>query len=219
MSDFRHQFLTFVFAFRDMEKHVHQHEARVVHLRKILFRYRSYTPLPFLAVMLFFANPTWGGIIPGAALLLVGEFWRFWGVAYAGSETRTTDGVGASKLVTSGAFAHVRNPLYVGNVCIYIGVGIMSQALTPWLPLAALVYFVFQYTLIIREEEDFLRRTFGAEYEEFCRNVPRLLIRIVPYASPHPVAPNWRAAWKSETRTLQGLGVVLILLFLVGWLR
>jgi protein-S-isoprenylcysteine O-methyltransferase Ste14 len=188
-------------------------------LRKTLFRYRSYTPLPFIAAMMVFAHPTPLSMLIGAIVALSGEMLRFWGVAYAGSETRVTGSVGASKLVTSGPFSRVRNPLYVGNILLYVGFGIMSMALFPWLPIAALCYFVFQYVLIVREEEEFLRETFGVEYEEYCRHVGRFFIRLTPYKSSHPLRPDWRAGWRSEVRTLQAIAVVTVLLCVLWWFR
>ncbi len=59
-------------------------------------------------------------MLSGFLVLSSGEFLRAWGVFYVGAETRVTHRVGASKLVTSGAFGHVRNPLYVGNILIYV---------------------------------------------------------------------------------------------------
>ena len=108
--------------------------------RKLLFKYRSYTPIPFLLVMLVFARPTGSSMIVGFLLALLGESIRFWGVSYAGSETRTTGAVGGTQLVTSGPYSHVRNPLYLGNILLYVGIGIMSNALMPYLPLVALAH-------------------------------------------------------------------------------
>ncbi|MBR9976353.1 MAG: isoprenylcysteine carboxylmethyltransferase family protein [Bacteroidetes bacterium] len=167
--------------------------------------------------MLVFAQPTLTSLITGFLIAAMGEFLRAAGVFYVGSETRVTGSVGASRLVTSGPFAFTRNPLYVGNILIYTGVGVMSMALFPWLQLGALLWFVFQYTLIVREEEDFLREKFGKEYEAYCVRVPRFLFRLTPYASWHPVHIDWKAGWHSEARTLQAFGIVILILVII-WL-
>ncbi len=187
-----------------------------VHLQKLLFRFRSYTPLPFLLVMVIFARPSAASMAAGFALALCGELLRAWGVAFAGSETRTTSGVGASKLVTAGPFALVRNPLYIGNILLYTGIGVMSWALFPWLQLAALGWFIFQYTLIVREEEAFLCEAFGEEYRRYCARVHRFLPRFRPAAEGPSPAPDWRAGWRSEYRTLQAFLIVLLLL-VIRW--
>lgn len=186
---------------------------------QFLFRNRSYTPLPFLVVMIVFAEPTLWSIIAGFVVAALGEFIRAWGVFYVGSETRVTGEVGASRLVTSGPFAHVRNPLYVGNILLYVGVGIMSLALFPWLQVAALLWFMFQYTLIVREEERFLREKFGAEYEAYCASVPRFLMRPTPWRGSDPITINWSAGWRSEARTLQAFAVATAIVVLIWLLR
>jgi hypothetical protein len=136
-----------------------------------------------------------------------------------GSETRVTGEVGASRLVTSGPFSHVRNPLYLGNILLYVGIGVMSMALFPWLQLVALLWFVFQYTLIVREEERFLREKFGAEYDAYCAAVPRFLFNPVRYSSKSPVTIDWKAGWNSEARSLQAFAVATIILVVIWLLK
>ncbi|MBN1447364.1 MAG: isoprenylcysteine carboxylmethyltransferase family protein [Bacteroidetes bacterium] len=169
--------------------------------------------------MLIFAQPTLTSLIVGFFLAASGEFLRAWGVFYVGSETRVTGSVGASKLVTSGPFAFVRNPLYVGNILIYLGIGVMSMALFPWLQLGALLWFFFQYTMIVKEEEQFLREKFGQEYEDYCSRVPRFLFRLTPYRSWHPVDIDWKAGWNSEMRTLQAFTAATLLLIIIWIVR
>ena len=169
--------------------------------------------------MIVFAHPTPASLIAGFAMTALGELFRSWGVMYVGSETRVRQQVGASRLITSGPFAHVRNPLYVGNIVIYLGIGAMSFALFPWLQLAALVYFIIQYRLIVREEERFLKEQFGAQYEEYARSVPRFLVRLTPYRSPNPHTIEWSAGWSSEMRTLQAVGAVTLIIIAIYILR
>jgi protein-S-isoprenylcysteine O-methyltransferase Ste14 len=155
----------------------------------------------------------------GFIVLCSGEFLRAWGVFYVGSETRVTSEVGASRLVTSGAFGHVRNPLYVGNILIYLGVGVMSNALTPWLQIAAILYFIFQYTFIVKEEERFLQSEFGEEYKQYCGAVPRFFFRLKSYRGSVLHHIDWKAGWGSETRSLQAIIVVLAVLVAIWTFR
>ena len=192
----------------------------VKRLRENLFQYRGYTPLPFLAVMLVFARPTAVTMIAGGCLAAVGELTRFWGVAYAGALTRVTSGVGAPEVIVAGPFAHVRNPLYVGNVLTYVGIGIMANALAPWLVIAAAVSFAVQYSLIVSLEEEFLDSHFGEPYRLFRRHVPRFIPRLVPYrteAQAHQYA-HWPEAVRSERRTFQALLLVTVILVVI-WFR
>ncbi|HEY6953169.1 MAG TPA: isoprenylcysteine carboxylmethyltransferase family protein [Bacteroidota bacterium] len=188
--------------------------------RQKLFQYRGYTPIPFLIAMLFFARPVGWTMLAGGILAGCGEFLRFWGVAYAGSLTRVTGGVGAPEVIVAGPFAHVRNPLYLGNILLYTGVGVMSNALFPWLVLIALAYFVFQYSEIVALEEEFLLTTFGATYDKFRNEVPRFLPRLSSFRHEAQATqrPDWTGALRSEKRTLQAIVLVLAVL-IAFWVR
>ena len=190
-------------------------------LREKLFTLRSYTPIPFLLVMIIFAQPTVVSMMIGVVLVAFGESMRFWGVAYAGSLTRVTGNVGAPEVIVAGPFAYVRNPLYVGNMLTYIGVGVMSNALFPWLVSAAAVYFAFQYFQIVLAEEEFLVNEFGAGYVEYKKNVPRFIPRVIPYAHSSQVhqQARWHEAVRSERRTFQALGLVLLVLLVLWYMR
>jgi len=182
-------------------------------IRTWMFRYRSYTPLPFLVVMVIFARPTITSLAAGFAMVVLGELIRFWGVSIVGAETRTTGRVGGTYLITTGPFAHVRNPLYLGNMIMYTGVGVMSMALFPWLLLAAVVWFYVQYSLIISREEEYLAVQFGAAYDEYRKHVPRFVPRPMPYrtSAPAPKRMNIAEGLASERRTLQAMALVTLL--------
>ena len=190
-------------------------------LRNVFFTYRSFTPIPFLVVMILWAHPTSGGLLGGFFLALCGEAIRFWGVSIAGSETRTTGTVGGSRLIMAGPFAYVRNPLYFGNIVMYCGIGIMANALLPWLLIIAFVYFAFQYRMIVSKEEEYLTQTFGEEYTEYKRNVPRFIPRLVPWVSEHQQgqSADFHRGLQSERRTLQAFTIITLLLILIGLVR
>jgi protein-S-isoprenylcysteine O-methyltransferase Ste14 len=190
-------------------------------IRAVIFKYRSFTPLPFLVLMVCFARPTLSSLLLGFCLLVGGEALRFWGVSIAGSETRTTGRVGGTYLITNGPFAYVRNPLYLGNMIIYAAIGIMSLALFPWLLLVAVLWFYVQYTLIVTREEEYLASTFGAEYAAYCGAVRRFVPRITPYRSlraPEKTV-SFREGLASERRTLQAVILVSVALVVLYLLR
>lgn len=182
-----------------------------------IFKYRSYTPIPFLILMIIFQKATVTSLIVGFIIVLIGEFFRLWGVSYAGSETRTTGGVGGTYLVVSGAFAHLRNPLYFGNMLIYTGIGVMSMALYPYLLIIALLFFFWQYQTIIKEEEAYLTKKFGKYYEEYAAAVPRWIPTFSKYKNSGIEQPpfNLKAGLKSERRTLQAITVTILLLIIL----
>lgn len=184
-------------------------------LSHFFFKYRSYTPVPLIIVMLVFARPTWLSIGAGLAVTLCGEYIRFWGVAYAGKATRRTKKAGANRLVTDGPFAYVRNPLYVGNFLLSLGVVIMSNAWMPWMVPAYVALFFLQYSFIVRHEETFLRGKFP-EFAEYEAKVPRWIPRLTPYIVKDavPSEPVWRKARRSERNTFQAIAIIVVLILL-----
>ncbi len=187
-------------------------------IRDFFFRYRSYTPVPLVLVMLIFARPTPLSFAVGIPMAAAGEFIRLWGVSIAGVETRVTGGVGASTLITSGPFSYVRNPLYVGNILIYLGLGVASMALFPWLQGAALAFFAFQYRSIVSLEEDFLSEKFGDGYREYRVAVPRFIPDGRRFSGKPAVQPvlSWGRGFRSERRTLQAIIILTAALILIG---
>lgn len=188
---------------------------------KKIFTYRSYTPIPFLVVMLIYQEATLESLIIGFVVSLIGEAFRLWGVSVAGSETRTTGAVGGTFLVVTGAFAYVRNPLYLGNILLYLGIGIMSMALFPYLQIVALAFFYFQYRIIIAQEEEYLVQTFGSQYDDYKKNVPRLIPRFTAYKNPGVEQPeyNIKKGLISETRSLQAFVLVTVILVVLFFLE
>ena len=84
-------------------------------------------------------------------------------------------------LVVVGFYRYVRNPMYVGFFSGWIGLWIVfGRASLVAIVVAALV--IAGVALFVRlYEEPHLRRVFGSEYEEYCRNVPRWVPRLRPW--------------------------------------
>lgn len=191
-----------------------------MNLGQFFFKYRSYTPLPLIIPMLLFARPTVTTLIIGGIFVLIGEIFRFWGVSYAGSETRTTDKVGGTYLVTQGPFAFVRNPLYLGNILMYFGISIMSNSLFPFLQIFAIAYFPFQYYHIILEEENYLREKFKDKYGDYFKNVNRFLPKFTAYDENRQsnLKLNLKAAYESEKRTFQSVFISVVFIVVIFFL-
>lgn len=82
----------------------------------------------------------------------------------------------ADKLVVQGFFGVCRNPLYLGNILIYLGVLLMHG--TPVVLLLGGSFFLFVYFTIVRSEEFFLRNKFGTDFENYCKQVPRWIPKL-----------------------------------------
>lgn len=187
-------------------------------IREKVFNYRSYTPIPLAIAVIILANPSIASFIGGLLVVILGESIRIWGVSYAGSATRTTSGAGGEVLVTNGAFAHVRNPLYLGNFILSLGVCIMAWAWMPWMLFLYIALFVFQYGLIVSLEEEYLRNEFGQVYEDFFLNVPRFIPQIKPYKNRSKLQPDIKKAFRSEKSTLTNITAFTIIILLRWWI-
>jgi len=184
-------------------------------IRNFFFKYRSYTPIPIGIMIVYFARPENAYFLIGIASLFVGEFIRIWAVSYAGGETRTRS-VGAPALCSSGPYAFVRNPLYVGNMFMYVGIVMIAGAANVLLMAATTVaFFLIQYSLIISLEEETLENIFGLEYDEYKKNVPAIFPRFSRWNSPDNREPaGIMKTLKTEKRTLQNVAFILLLITL-----
>jgi protein-S-isoprenylcysteine O-methyltransferase Ste14 len=88
------------------------------------------------------------------------------------------------RLVVVGFYRYVRNPMYVGFFTGWIGLWIVFGR-TNWSIVAGAAAVVLGVNLFVRlYEEPHLRKVFGADYEEYCRNVRRWLPRIHAWERP-----------------------------------
>jgi len=81
-------------------------------------------------------------------------------------------------LVITGLYRYVRNPMYVAVASLIVGQGLIFGNARV-LEYGALVWLSFHIFVVVYEEPT-LRASFGAEYESFCRSVPRWIPRLTP---------------------------------------
>jgi protein-S-isoprenylcysteine O-methyltransferase Ste14 len=74
-------------------------------------------------------------------------------------------------LVTTGAFSFTRNPIYLGNTLLMIGVGLIT-GIVWFLPLSIIAAFATQ-KLAIEREERHLEARFGKRYRDYAKRVRR----------------------------------------------
>ncbi len=184
-------------------------------IRNFFFKYRSYTPIPLALMIIYFSMPMLPYLWYGLACLAIGESIRFWAVSYAGGITRTTN-VGAPALCSSGPFALVRNPLYIGNLFIFTGIVLAAGAPNIWAMLVVTwIFFIVQYALIVDLEEKTLIGLFGDNYETYKQNVPRLIPRFSTWKNDDKRKPiNFLKTLKTEKRTLQNIVLIIVLILI-----
>jgi len=150
---------------------------RFISYGQTLFKYRGYQHLPLLLVLLVerdcFFRVTENLWYDALCILVAfsGLLVRVLTVAFVHESTsgRNTLRQKAVELNTTGAYSVVRNPLYVGNYLILLGISMLTQDYR--IVLINSLIFLVNYVLIISAEEAFLLDKFGAEYQEFAQRV------------------------------------------------
>lgn len=109
----------------------------------------------------------WGLVGIGAALFTwtIVTFWRH--------RTTVNPYVGASELCTDGPFRISRNPIYLGDWFLLVGISLLLET---WWPLvfAPLIWVLLRYG-VIRHEEAHLQAKFGDAYRDYIARVRRWL--------------------------------------------
>jgi protein-S-isoprenylcysteine O-methyltransferase Ste14 len=181
-------------------------------LQALVFKNRGALLSIPAVILAAFGKPSAFSIAIGLPVALAGEAVRCWAVGYSGTTTRG-DRVTAPELVSAGPYAHVRNPLYVGNFITALGFafaftgknrGVERLALMA----ASLGTMAAVYATIVPHEEQYLRSQFGEEFDRYCETVPP----VVPLTEP---APGGKGTWnpsvirEAESKTFATFGAML----------
>jgi len=149
------------------------------------------------------------------ALVFAGLALRAWGAASAGRHTRTAT-IEAAELATGGAYAYLRNPIYLGSMILGLGfVGFLGD---PWMLLLYGLTFAVLYVSIIPAEEEFLRQKFPKQYACYSAAVPRLIPRLRPWSGARQRPLDWLAA-SGEIRVALLLAIISGLIWVGLWIR
>jgi protein-S-isoprenylcysteine O-methyltransferase Ste14 len=146
-----------------------------------LFKYRTSIPLPIVVALLVIPPPAgvtrfWTPLtLAGILVIVAGELTRIWGVQHIGAISRTrSDRLGP--LIDTGPFSLVRNPLYLGNILLWLGFTLAAQLL--WLAPIVAILLAFEYHAIVRWEERLLDLRLGDSYRAYKQQVPRWVPRL-----------------------------------------
>ncbi len=117
------------------------------------------------------------------------------------------------ELTVTGPYAYTRNPLYLGSMLIAAG---FAVALLSWpVALALALMFAVIYVPVIASEERFLRDTFS-DFDEYCRQVPRLIPRLTPANLTKAVKSDFSLSLYVKHREYNaGIGALLLYLSLL----
>lgn len=163
-------------------------EAVLIPIGNFFFKYRNFLFIFLYAALLIPSPPLFTSelfgesyyLLPlafGLIVTIVGQLTRAAtiGLTYVPREGNKKN-VHAEELITTGLFTHCRNPLYVGNILMLLGLGIIANSLfyiTVFIPL-----FLFIYQSIVLAEENFLRNKFGSVYNAYCSKVNRWFFNV-----------------------------------------
>jgi protein-S-isoprenylcysteine O-methyltransferase Ste14 len=143
-----------------------------------------------LSILFFAKEPNVYVVIIGACLAAIGEWFRLWG---AGHLTKNV------ALTTSGPYAYIKHPLYVGTFLIMLGFLLAATIRSNGMPvfdqpnvyiaIIAFLCFVFYYFPYKRENEaKRLINMIGKPAEKWVKAVPEFL----PYKGRYKDAENKR---------------------------
>lgn len=185
------------------------------------FKYRNALFPATLAVFLASARPRASFAHPaleqamalaGLFIAALGESVRLATIGFEYIERGGRHGrVYASRLVDKGIYGLTRNPMYLGNLLIVVGIVLVSGAPAGYR--VAVPFFCFVYQAIISAEEEFLRKRFGKEYRDYCARVPRFLpsFRGLRRAF-RGTRFSWRRPFKQDLSTIAWVAMVLVAL-------
>jgi len=188
-----------------------------------LFRNRSYLPVLFIllaVISMWFYRSIYlynclGYEICCWLISLLGEAIRVIAVGYAADSTsgRNTKKQVAHELNATGIYSVVRNPLYLGNFLLWLGVAMLTRI--PWLVITFAFIFWLYYERIILTEEAFLTGKFGNQYQEYINQVPSFVPLFKLYKS-NLYRFRTKKVLRQENSSLYGLNLVFAVLLLLG---
>ena len=142
----------------------------IIALPRLTQRFRTHVHFGAAVAALILGRPTDITTAVGLIPVLVGLSLRTWALGYLHRNR---------ELCTSGPYAYVRHPLYLGSFVLLLGYSFMVN--NPYLVAGAVMATVGIYTAVIRREEQAMTTTFGGQYEAYRQAVPMLLPRLSPY--------------------------------------
>jgi len=151
---------------------------------ELIRRYRILLSALIGVLLIYLSRPTGVSLLAGVPLVFMGEAMRTWS---SGCIRKNKE------LATDGPYAYTRNPLYLGSFGIGLGFAVMGNSLG--VLAIFLLAFGAIYWGVIRSEEGYLSRSFGPQFQEYLRTVPRFIPRWTraPYGRG---GFDWALVWK-----------------------
>jgi len=145
-----------------------------------------------IVLLIFYARPQGKFFIGGLTIILIGEAFRLWAAGHLSKNREVT---------TTGPYAYVKNPLYIGTFLIMIGFCLLARQ---WIILSVglAVFFLYYAPFKTKREADRLRSIFGSLWDEYDRSVPDYIPRLSAYQKRGAHRWSWdRVVSNSEHKT------------------
>jgi len=129
--------------------------------------------LPLILAVFITYGETQEGLLAWAIGLLIfflGLFGRIWAQQHLHYRLKM-----AITLTRTGPYALLRNPIYVSNTLMSIGLTVTSRLL--WMVPVTLLWCALIFSIVVREEESRVVKVFGQPYADYLKDVPRWLPR------------------------------------------
>ncbi|MBN2032645.1 MAG: hypothetical protein JW836_05160 [Deltaproteobacteria bacterium] len=161
-----------------------------------------------LAAVLILARPNKLSLIIGGIIVLAGEGIRVWASGHL---------IRNEEVTTSGPYAYMRDPLYLGRVLLLIGFCIMAWGYNWIILLIGLGVFFFNYMpRKYRKEMMRLENLFGEEYKAYASYTHSLLPRLRPYPKAKKRPWKFDLFWRENREQFFLLGTVAFFILVVG---
>lgn len=116
--------------------------------------------------------PGWPALTPGLALMALGVLLAVWAaLGFRAAKTTIIPHQTPSALITTGAFALSRNPIYLADAIVLVGWLAIWGAAAPFLLVPAFVLII--NARFIRKEEARLSAEFGGQFDHYCSKTRR----------------------------------------------
>lgn len=140
----------------------------------------------------------------------IGFFIRVYTVGYSRPNTsgRNTEHQVADVLNTTGIYSMVRNPLYVGNFFMWLGIAMLTGNF--WFIIAFILFYFLYYERIIFTEEEFLKNKFGETYLNWAKDTPVIVPKFSSFVKTG-YNFNWRKVLRQEKNGFAALMIIFCL--------
>lgn len=125
---------------------------------------RQWFAVLFVLLVSLLGQPQETLLYVGTAIAIVGMVVRMWAAGYVMKN---------KELATTGPYAYVRHPLYVGNILLLVAFSLASSLWWSFLLMAFLLWFYYPPT--ISYEDNKLHNIFGEDWENWSKDIHALI--------------------------------------------